>query len=372
MEVGIFLTYGYSLSQWKQSGVLEREIKLIYEIQKKENIKFTLFTYGDKNDLKILDNKNIKVVPIYTKLKRRNSKILNYFFSFIIPFKLSKYLKNMDILHQHQLHGSWVVIISKYLFKKPIYIRTGYDMLSFAIEENKSSTVKTLYKLLTKLSLSTADMYTATNNSDKNFLNNKFKTNKEILIRPNWVEVNSEMNNSNRNKIFCVGRLVLQKNYDLLLKEFCNNTSFEIDIVGNGELEDELKKKAKVNNVKINFLGRVDYEKLKFLYSEYRYFISTSVFEGNPKTLLEAMANGCVVLASDIQHHREIIEDRVDGLLFDLSSPNLIDKLEQLENDPNLLNFISNNAIKKVKDNNSLSNLTELTFQDYKKLLSIT
>ena len=36
--------------------------------------------------------------------------------------------------------------------------------------------------------------------------------------------------------------------------------------------------------------------------------ISSSLFEGNPKTILEAMSMGCIVIASDIKNHRELIE----------------------------------------------------------------
>ena len=41
--------------------------------------------------------------------------------------------------------GSWIPIILKLLIKKPLIIRTGYDILEFSIKENKS--------LLKKLSI---------------------------------------------------------------------------------------------------------------------------------------------------------------------------------------------------------------------------
>ena len=48
--------------------------------------------------------------------------------------------------------------------------------------------------------------------------------------------------NRQDNKIICVGRLVSQKNYTKLLYDFKNfSDEFEIDIVGSGEKEEELK-----------------------------------------------------------------------------------------------------------------------------------
>ena len=44
------------------------------------------------------------------------------------------------------------------------------------------------------------------------------------------------------NKFLCVGRLVEQKNFKLLINEFKNTTEqFELNIVGEGKLKNELK-----------------------------------------------------------------------------------------------------------------------------------
>lgn len=40
-------------------------------------------------------------------------------------------------------------------------------------------------------------------------------------------------------------------------------------------------------------------------------FVSVSLFEGNPNTVIEAMAIGCPLVVSDIAPHREILDDRM-------------------------------------------------------------
>ena len=45
------------------------------------------------------------------------------------------------------------------------------------------------------------------------------------------------------------------------------------------------------------------------------------------------MSNGCVVIASDIPNHRELIEDDKNGFLVDLKKPNILNLLNKINND---------------------------------------
>ena len=72
-------------------------------------------------------------------------------------------------------------------------------------------------------------------------------------------------------------------------------TDYEIDIVGEGSLKADLINISKNNNVKVNFLGQIENSELQNIYSKYLFFISTSNFEGHPKTILEALSNGCAL-----------------------------------------------------------------------------
>ena len=374
MNIAFFFTYGYSLKTWEESGTLERELKTLKILSKNYGYKFTLVTYGDFDDTLINNvSEEFKIIPIYSKIKKRNSKFINYFYSFTIPFKLRNTFKNIDVIHQHQLLGSWVVIILKLLIKKPLLTRTGYDMYLFAKNEKKNVFLRYLYKLLTKLTIWFSDIYTVTSMSDFNYLNTSIRNKKKLLYRPNFIEQNetNPLENRYQNKILAVGRLVEQKNFKILIEEFKDTKDhFEINIVGEGKLENELKALAIKNNVDLKLIGSVSYEELKGIYQNYRYFISTSLFEGNPKTLLEAMASGCVVLASNISNHNEIIEDGLNGYIFKLNNPQLLNKINKLKNDINLQTKISNNAINNVYKNNSLENLISLLDEDYKLIKS--
>lgn len=372
MNIGFFFTYGYSLKTWKNSGNISRELQILELLTERYDITFTLFTYGDEDDFKIIEkNKKFKIVPIYSKIKPSNIKIINYLKSFLILYKFKKEIKNTNIIHQHQLLGSWVTIFIKFIFKKPLLIRTGYDMYLFSKFENKNRFLVVLYKLLTLISLKFCDLYTVTSKSDKNFLGKKFKKySYKILLRPNFVDNNFQtlIETRSSKKILSVGRLTYQKNFELLINQF-KNSDFEIDIVGDGELLKPLKSLAKTNNVKVNFLGNVEFSTLLKLYNKYFFYVSTSLYEGNPKSVLEALASGCIVLASNIPNHQEIIENEENGYLFDLENPNIVELCKKITEDKDLINKISSNATKYLEENNSIDLLAQDMSLDYATLI---
>ena len=369
LKIAIFFTYDYSVETLRNSGLFEREMRIYCEIYKNYDVDFKFITYDDNLDLQG-NYQKFTFISVYDYIKKSRNKIVRFVKSFFVPFKLKKDLEDIDILHQHQLLGSWVPLVLKYLLKKPVLIRTGYDAYLFTIQ-NKEPIHKTFfYKLLTKISIKYSDLYTVTSNSDFEFLKNKFLIN-NIKIVPNWVDQKKEiLSNRNLVKILMVGRLENQKNYPLAFG-FLNklDRDFEIDIFGSGSEKSRLKKLAKENKLKINFLGNIQHKELMEKYKNYEYFLSTSKFEGNPKTILEALSNECIVFASKILNHSELIEDGVNGFLF-RSENELIEKFEFIKNNNQLKKTIRNNCKKSLK-NNSIDKVTELMFLDYDYLMSL-
>ena len=210
-------------------------------------------------------------------------------------------------------------------------------------------------------------MYTVSSKSDINFLRSKFNIeNKTIEIRPNWVkEINyQKLEKRYENKIISIGRLENQKNFEFLISSFAN-TEYEIDIVGEGNLLENLKKFAFEKQTKVNFLGKLENNEVLNLLTKYRYYISTSKFEGNPKSTLEALSAGCIVFLSDIPNHSELIKHKSSGFIFSTSEDLYQIFKESLKKD---LDKISKNAMKSVIRNNSIEKISNQEFIDYKSL----
>ena len=135
-----------------------------------------------------------------------------------------------------------------------------------------------------------------------------------------------------------VGRLNEQKNLSLLFKSL-ENTGHRLDLVGQGELYEELVNEAVDLGLDVKFLGKIPNDKMSGLYQSCTIYIISSDYEGNPKSLLEAMASGCAVIGTEVSGIRELIRHDKTGLLVNGDVKSLRDAINSL---------ISNEKKKKV------------------------
>jgi len=366
MNIVVFLTFGVSIKDWKESGLLQREILLYQQISSMSDINFTFITFGDSEDEKYLNGH--KIIPYYKYNKYYKNKYITVLQSLLFTFKLKKLIAQPDLIKTNQLLGSWMAILYKLITKKPLIVRTGYDLYRFSLNENKTRLKKSLYYTLTQLAIIFSDAYLVTSYSDKKFLDlNFFKTKNKLQILPNWVEDKitntvTKIEKRHENKILAVGRLEEQKNFSALIR-LLSSKEFHIDIVGTGSLKNSLALEAKEYGVKVNFLGKKNYNELIKMYPDYRLYVSTSLFEGNPKSTLEAMGAGCVAIVSNIENNSEIIENKITGFLHNFH--NLVELIEQNMNNIDALERISKKATEKIKNNNSLDIISKKEIEIY-------
>ena len=72
-------------------------------------------------------------------------------------------------------------------------------------------------------------------------------------------------------------------------------------------------------NFKINYLGVINNSNLSSKYNKYKALILISKYEGNPKTILEAMASGCLILGSNIKAIKNLIINNPSNLIINLN-----------------------------------------------------
>ena len=121
-----------------------------------------------------------------------------------------------------------------------------------------------------------------------------------------------------------VGRLDKQKNYANLIKCFEQDSIYSLKIIGEGIDKEFLEEKINKNNFNVTIHKNMQHKDLLLEMKKYKFFISSSLFEGNPKTVLEAMSSGCIVIASNIKNHRDIIKHNFNGKLYDLDEMNIL------------------------------------------------
>ena len=376
MKVLVIFSFRNSLQTWKDVGNLDREMKFYKYLAEKYNFKFYFLTYGEEHDKKIAEtySKSFTVLPIYEYTKKSNYKIVTFLQSLIIPFKIKGTIKNLDVVKSNQLTAGWTGLICKLFFSKPLYVRTGYDAYIFSKNEKKSKFKQILFFLLTQIVIIFSDRYTVTSNSDLKFITSKYflPRSTNLSISPNWVNYidpsSLDIMNRNNKSILSVGRLEEQKNYQFII-EALSNSEFELNIIGTGSMKEELINLANSVNTNLEIINNISNSELMEVYKDYKYFILSSNFEGNPKVLLEAMSAGCIPIVSNIQNNSEIVDDGYNGFLFDLDNKGK-DVLKKLLQDDLDFTMITNNATNTVKSRFSLEKIASQEVSDLQNLTS--
>jgi glycosyltransferase involved in cell wall biosynthesis len=266
---------------------------------------------------------------------------------------LIKYLKKekANILISALSHANIIALMANFLINNKVkIIVTEHNPIS--IKNNKLSFLK---KILTKffikklykkakgvvaVSQGVADDFVETLNISKNnlftiynpinILDIKEKSKQEIYHK--W------LNDNKHETIIAVGRLAIQKNFLLLIKAVeivRKKIDIKLIILGEGEERNNLENLIKELNLQdsIDLVGFVD-NPYAFL-SKSNVFILSSIHEGLPTVLIEAMACGTPVVSTDCPSGpSEILEDGKYGKLVPVNDPEALAKaiIETLNN----------------------------------------
>ncbi len=383
MRILIAFTYGVSLEQWFNSGIIYRELEL-YKRLLPRNVNYTLLTYGDAKDLDytpILGD--IKVIPVkkYKASRLSHFKFLKYL---ILPIRLKFVFNKIDIIKTNQMEGNLIASIAKLLFRKKLIVRCGYEWLrtyisNYKIKENKNI-VKYVFRYIWMyaiefISYKLADGIILTNKQDIQFIIKTFRLeNKKEKIKLFYNFINTDLFKNlglpKKNKtVLYIGRLTEEKNLFNLIKAFRGLSNFSLDIIGRGPLENKLKNESKDFGVNVNFLGVYPNHELSAIINQYQIFILPSFYEGNPKTLLEAMSCEVACIGTDVLGINNIIRHGLNGLLCDTNPESIKSAILEVYKDQKLRDKIGKNARKFILDNCSLDSIAEKEFQFYKSVL---
>ncbi len=142
----------------------------------------------------------------------------------------------------------------------------------------------------------------------------------KIVFIPNSVDslkFQPKIDTSPSFDVITVSRLVSIKRIEEIIR-VCSKHNLSLLIVGDGPEKANLRKCADQCGGEVVFFGSASQDQLPDLYSKSKYFILNSEFEaGTPYALLEARASGLVCLANKFTGCADVINDEIDGYLFD-------------------------------------------------------
>lgn len=156
--------------------------------------------------------------------------------------------------------------------------------------------------------------------------------------------------------IINVANLRAEKDQLTLLQSFAslrkNIKEVRLSLVGDGPLRRQLERFVAQHGMHdVEFLGKLSHEEALKHIATADAFILTSVEEGMPTVIIEALALGKPVIATAIGGIPEVIQDGVNGILVPPRSPKRIAKaLERLIGDSRLRRRLGKAAAKSVKN----------------------
>ncbi|WP_431857281.1 glycosyltransferase [Azospirillum sp.] len=158
------------------------------------------------------------------------------------------------------------------------------------------------------------------------------------LFRP--AEAPEAERKDGRLRLLIVGRLVRQKGVDCILEAMARlDAPVSLRVVGDGGAREELERQAAALGLsgRVAFVGWAAREELPAAYRAADAFVFPSRDEGMPNVVLEAMASGLPVIATDIAGNRELVVDGETGVLLATDDvPALAAAIARLAADPEL------------------------------------
>jgi len=221
-----------------------------------------------------------------------------------------------------------------------------------------------------------SDIIISLNKEIKRYLEGRgFRT----VFIPNGVEIEKYTPNySEENYIYFNGRIVMQKGLRYLIKAYSMLDSkiqdqFKLVVGGSGPLKGHLESLSSKYNIKdsVNFLSWLSKSDFVKKINNCTIFVLPSLFECMPVTLLEAMASGKSVIASDIPGPKDIITHGYDGFLFEKENVEELKKyLELLLGDKELRKRTGKNARKTIEEKYTFEKVADSYLKLYEELLS--
>ncbi len=358
----LVFTYNTSLEDWVKNGSIDRELD-IYKILLTYFDRIYFITYG-KDDAKFQDKLPSSIIILPKKYN-----LNNLFYSLIIPLTYKKQLKKTSFVKTNQMIGSWTAILIKILFNKKLILRTGYTESLFFI--GKNIVIKKIIGLLEYTSYKFSNISIVTTMEQKKYLQKKYAITSMNII-PNGI--NTKIFSYAKNttsiddtlRLFFVGRLHPEKNIINLVKALKGLKNIKLIIVGTGLLKQNILKLRKKYNLTIKIIDKIPNSQLPKFYNNADIYIQPSIYEGNPKTILEAMSCGLPVIATDVKGINNVITHKENGYLCDTSSKSIRNAIIKLREDSTLQEKIRQNARKYIVQNYNLKKIIEKEINLYK------
>ena len=283
-------------------------------------------------------------------------------------------LNNIQFIHSH---GKGAGIYSRLL---TLLTRTKCIHTFHGIHIDKYNPIQRfIYILLERVLGLLTYKFISVSKSEIETVNRNLKLNpKKIELIENGVDIPKRLPETNFNlpfNVLHITRFDEAKNTMLMiniieeLKKTSHLNKFIFSIIGEGPDKNKFKAAIQEKNYSnyVKIIGSID--NISDYYRNTFCYISTSLWEGLPLTILEAMSYGIPVIVTNVRGNNDLVEDNVSGLFFDVNSPaDCAANLIRLAEDNKLRKRLSENCRELVVNNFSLQTMIKKTVKLYNSI----
>lgn len=367
----LFFTRKVGLNTWDQVGNLDREVEL-YRRLSKDLRTVSFLTYGGRADAGFRDRlAPIKVLPA-TWHGRQTFTLLG------LMLKHWPSILSSDILKTNQIPGSEIPITLKRLLGKKLIVRCGYLYSFFVKEATNDDEVICRAIELERKAFSAADIGIVTSAWQREIVVSRYGIDPaKIKVVPNYVATDvfrPQPEIEKRFDLVYVGRGGPQKNLDSLLgaTNLLKNKGRDLSLlmIGGCCKDPAIRNEALQSGLDITFAGSVPNAGLPQMLHQARIFIQPSLYEGHPKTLLEAMSCGLPCIGSNVSGIKEDIVHGDTGFLCRTDPAAIASAVETVLSDAALRERMGSKARDYILGNYSLDLVYGLELDIMRGLIS--
>ena len=259
------------------------------------------------------------------------------FFMVSMAFASLSAVSNADLIHANWAPNGFIAGIAGFMARKPVVTTLRGSDVRRALQSP-------LDNFFLKRCLAFSNIVVTVSNAIHRLIKENYpRWSHKIITIPNgvdqeFIEIGADRDYKANDKVrlVTVGSLVPGKRIETILYALARIKSLdtaECSVIGSGPQEPMLKALTQQLNLseRVDFIGAIAHSKIPNYLQDSDVFILSSASEGRPNVLLEAMAAGLPVIASDIEGVRELIQNGKTGLLFDVGDPgHLAKKMELL------------------------------------------
>lgn len=325
-----------------------------------------IITYNKKEDI-ISDFLNKKML-LHVSLVR-NISIINDIKATIEVYRIIKKEKP-DIIHCHSSKAGIVGrIVGRLTNIKTVYTPHSYYYIG------QKSLKRQFFMLIEKAIqyISNSNILACSKSESDRSLNDLKMPTDKITIWNNSIPPSKERTSLGArlkfNYICSIARPSTQKNLLLALKAFNlfhkSYPEVKYYIIGVGHYSDQLEDirkyiKDKNLNDAVELIEWMDRKETLNMLNNALIYLSTSLYEGLPYSLIEALSFGVPIVATNCDGNKDLVDDGITGFLTNYEPEYIFNKIEEIYKNQDKYEEFKKNSLSKFEEFNIFKNVNRL------------